>query len=248
MTGLKTFTGMLGMSSLTEFFTKEIFKIGNFPVLLWHLCAVAVLLLIIVVIAIRVAESKREKQAKEEQMQSAILRSTDEQPTEEINDETPEEQPVETQPQPIEETTPEIQQEEELTAEENIAAEAEQPLETHEEAAEEEVVAEQAPADDMEDFGEEVTEEEPEAEQENQPEQSAAAAAPAEEKPARRKNYHVSLREDGKWQVKLSRGERALKLFETQAEAIKFAKDKAKAQKGYITIHMTDGKIRRQKY
>ena len=59
MTGPKTFTGMLGASSLTEFFTKEIFTIGNFPVLLWHLCAVAVLLLIVVVIAIRVAESKR---------------------------------------------------------------------------------------------------------------------------------------------------------------------------------------------
>lgn len=242
MTGPKTFTGMLGASSLTEFFTKEIFKIGNFPVLLWHLCAVAVLLLIVVVIAIRVAESKREKQAKEEQMQSAILRSTDEQPAEEFNEEVTEEQPVETQPQPIEETTPEIQQEEEPKAEESSATEAELPLETAEE-----VEPEQAPADDMEDFGEEVTEEEPETEQEKQPEQ-AAATAPAEEKPARRKNYHVSLREDDKWQVKLSRGERALKLFETQAEAIKFAKDKAKAQKGYITIHMTDGKIRRQKY
>ncbi len=65
---------------------------------------------------------------------------------------------------------------------------------------------------------------------------------------ARPKNYHVSLRDDGKWQVKLSKGGRALKLFDTQAEAIDFAKAKAKNQDGYITIHKTDGKIRKQKY
>ena len=35
--------------------------------------------------------------------------------------------------------------------------------------------------------------------------------------------YHVSKRkEDGMWQVKFANGERALKLFKTQAEAIEF--------------------------
>lgn len=62
------------------------------------------------------------------------------------------------------------------------------------------------------------------------------------------KNYHVSLREDGKWQVKFAKGERALKLFETQAEAISFAKKTAGNQDGSITIHKTDGKIRKQNY
>lgn len=62
------------------------------------------------------------------------------------------------------------------------------------------------------------------------------------------KNYHISLREDGKWQVKLRKGEKALKLFDTQAEAIVFAKEKAKNQDGHITIHKVDGKIRKQKY
>ena len=66
-------------------------------------------------------------------------------------------------------------------------------------------------------------------------------------KPAH-KNYHVSLREDGKWQVKFAKGEKALKLFDTQAEAIAFAKEKAKNQDGNITIHKTDGKIRKQNY
>lgn len=66
-------------------------------------------------------------------------------------------------------------------------------------------------------------------------------------KPAH-KNYHVSLREDGKWQVKFAKGEKALKLFDTQAEAIAFAKEKARNQDGNITIHKTDGKIRKQNY
>ena len=62
------------------------------------------------------------------------------------------------------------------------------------------------------------------------------------------KNYHVSLRDDGKWQVKFAKGEKALKLFDTQAGAITFAKEKAKNQDGNITIHKTDGKIRKQNY
>lgn len=62
------------------------------------------------------------------------------------------------------------------------------------------------------------------------------------------KNYHIALRPDGKWQVKLSKGGKAIKLFDTQAEAIAFAKARAKSQDGHITIHKVDGKIRKQKY
>lgn len=65
---------------------------------------------------------------------------------------------------------------------------------------------------------------------------------------ARPKNYHVSLREDGKWQVKSAKSTRALKLFDTQSEAIAFAKEKAENQDGNITIHKKDGKIRKQRY
>lgn len=71
----------------------------------------------------------------------------------------------------------------------------------------------------------------------------------AEKKAVNRpKNYHVSLREDGKWQVKFAKGARALKLFDTQADAIAFAKEKAENQDGTITIHKKDGKIRKQRY
>ncbi len=63
------------------------------------------------------------------------------------------------------------------------------------------------------------------------------------------KNYHVSKRkEDGKWQVKFANGQRAIKLFDTQLEAINYAKTLAASQDGKITIHKVDGKIRKQDY
>lgn len=79
-------------------------------------------------------------------------------------------------------------------------------------------------------------------------EEAVQEEAPTQADKPRVKCYHISLREDGRWQVKLSKGARALKLFRTQAEAIAFAKEKAKNQEGYITIHKVSGKIRKQKY
>lgn len=229
MSGFNTIANLLGATSLTEFFTKEIFNIGGFAVLLWHLCVVAVVLLIIVIVAIRVSESRREKRAKQEQLQSAMERSTEQENVNTDQDFAEENAPQQTQ---AEEKT-EAEQEEAQPAESQSTV-----AKTKENEQPEEMLFEEA----------ETTEEEAE-ETATQPEETEVQPAVApEQKPAPRKNYHVSLREDGKWQVKLSRGERAIKLFETQAEAIKFAKDKAKAQKGYITIHMVDGKIRRQKY
>lgn len=230
MSGFNTIANLLGATSLTEFFTKEIFNIGGFAVLLWHLCVVAVVLLIIVIVAIRVSESRREKRAKQEQLQSAMERST-------------EQENVNTDQDFAEENAPQQTQ-----AEEPLAEQSEEKTEAEQEEAQ--------PAESQSTVTETKENEQPEEmpfeeaeETATQPEETEVQPAVApEQKPAPRKNYHVSLREDGKWQVKLSRGERAIKLFETQAEAIKFAKDKAKAQKGYITIHMVDGKIRRQKY
>lgn len=60
--------------------------------------------------------------------------------------------------------------------------------------------------------------------------------------------YHVSLREDGKWQVKGEKAEKALKLFDTQKEAIAYAETIADSQEGNIVIHKKDGKIRKQDY
>lgn len=64
-----------------------------------------------------------------------------------------------------------------------------------------------------------------------------------------KKNYHISKRaEDGKWQVKFANGQKAIKLFDTQAQAIEYAKSLAESQDGLITIHKVDGKIRKQDY
>lgn len=90
---------------------------------------------------------------------------------------------------------------------------------------------------------------EPQTEEEAPGEEVSDEEASDEVKKANRpKNYHVSLRDDGKWQVKFAKGNRALKLFDTQAEAIAFAKEKAENQDGAITIHKKDGKIRKQRY
>ncbi len=61
--------------------------------------------------------------------------------------------------------------------------------------------------------------------------------------------YHISKRaEDGKWQVKKEKAEKALKLFDTQKEAIDYAKQVAGNQESSIVIHKEDGSIRKQKY
>ncbi len=77
-------------------------------------------------------------------------------------------------------------------------------------------------------------------------EKQTKTAPPAEKTAAR--NYHIATRPDGKWQVKFAEGKKAIKLFDTQAEAIAYAKQLAKNQEGSISIHKKDGKMRKQKY
>lgn len=48
--------------------------------------------------------------------------------------------------------------------------------------------------------------------------------------------------------MKFAGGEKAIKLFGTQAEAIAYAKKLAVNQEGSISIHKKDGKLRKQKY
>lgn len=57
--------------------------------------------------------------------------------------------------------------------------------------------------------------------------------------------YHISRRDDKMWQVKFAKGKRAIKIFNTQAEAIVFAKKLAKSQVGSIRIHSLKGRIRK---
>ena len=83
-------------------------------------------------------------------------------------------------------------------------------------------------------------------EQRAKPAKKAQEEKPAEKPSAR--NYHVAKRPDGKWQVKFAGGEKAIKLFATQAEAIAYAKKLAENRDGSISIHNVDGKMRKQRY
>ena len=66
------------------------------------------------------------------------------------------------------------------------------------------------------------------------------AAAPAK-KEVNYRNYHVAKREDGKWQVKFAGGEKAIKLFDTQKEAIEYTKKMAENQGGTMLVHNSKG-------
>lgn len=63
----------------------------------------------------------------------------------------------------------------------------------------------------------------------------------------RKQQYHVSHHKDG-WKVKLSNGEKAIKVFKTQAEAIEYAKHLAETHDTTYQIHKKDGSIRKKKY
>lgn len=66
--------------------------------------------------------------------------------------------------------------------------------------------------------------------------------------------YHISQNKDkksqynGMWRVRKQGSNKTIKHFETQLEAIDFAKDLAEKADGHIVIHKRDGSIRRQNY
>lgn len=58
--------------------------------------------------------------------------------------------------------------------------------------------------------------------------------------------YHISTHgEDGKWQVRLANGEKAIRLFDAQAEGIEFARGLLKTMGGSIRVHSVHGAIRK---
>lgn len=64
---------------------------------------------------------------------------------------------------------------------------------------------------------------------------------PKEVKPVTGRTYHVSKREDGKWAVKFAGGVKAIKLFDTQKEAIAYTKVMAENQDGAMLVHNSKG-------
>ena len=100
------------------------------------------------------------------------------------------------------------------------------------------------------DEGEEITleDEEPAIEEEiPEPEKKTTSVSHLDHKyKDGARTYHISRHLlSQQWQVKLAHGEKAIKLFATQAEAIRFAKDLVKTQGGSIRVHSLKGKIRK---
>ena len=62
------------------------------------------------------------------------------------------------------------------------------------------------------------------------------------EKQTGKRVYHVAKRPDGKWAVKFAGGEKAIKLFNTQAEAIDYTKKMSDNQGGAMLVHNSKGK------
>ena len=54
--------------------------------------------------------------------------------------------------------------------------------------------------------------------------------------------YHVAKRSDGKWAVKFAGGEKVIKLFDTQVEALEYTKKMTKNQGGAMLVHNSKGK------
>lgn len=207
-------------TSIANFFKDELFKIGNFSVTGWMVVALGALLLclFIIILCVCIRKRKTKKKKKEETRELEEIPSQEEEKAEKVLILSEEEKPLEIKEEP------EVKEEEEKEMEKKAEKKTEKKVvkkETKKEAVK------TAPA---------------------KAKKEEAVKVDDGKKEIANKNYHVSLREDGKWQVKFAKGERALKVFDTQAEAIEFAKEKAVNQKGSITIHKKDGKIRKQKY
>ena len=73
------------------------------------------------------------------------------------------------------------------------------------------------------------------------PEAKKPAPKKEEKKEVNYRNYHVVKRADGKWEVKFAGGEKAIKLFATQKEAIEYTKKMAENQGGSMLVHNSKG-------
>lgn len=72
------------------------------------------------------------------------------------------------------------------------------------------------------------------------------APAKAEAKKEVSHDYHVSLdKTKKKWKVFNAGSDKVIKLFDTQAEALTYAKGLAKNNDGHVMLHGVDGKLRK---
>ena len=72
-----------------------------------------------------------------------------------------------------------------------------------------------------------------------------AKKAPAKKAPAKKevnyRTYHLVKRSDGMWEVKFAGGQKAIKLFRTQKEALAYSEKMAENQGGSVLVHNSKG-------
>ena len=72
-----------------------------------------------------------------------------------------------------------------------------------------------------------------------------AKKAPAKKAPAKKevnyRTYHLVKRSDGMWEVKFAGGQKAIKLFKTQKEALVYSEKMAENQGGSVLVHNSKG-------
>ena len=72
-----------------------------------------------------------------------------------------------------------------------------------------------------------------------------AKKAPAKKAPAKKevnyRTYHLVKRSDGMWEVKFAGGQKAIKLFKTQKEALAYSEKMAENQGGSVLVHNSKG-------
>ena len=76
-------------------------------------------------------------------------------------------------------------------------------------------------------------------------EAAKSSKAPVERKEGAPRSYHITQHPNGGWQVKGAGSAKALKLFPTQLEAIKYARELEKTTGVSFRVHSMSGKIRK---
>lgn len=205
--------------------------VAGLPIYSWIIIGVAVL---VIIIAVAVLAAKRVREKKGGSAPAAKPKKVKEEKEEAPADWADEAEP-EVQPEPVKSAPAAPAQEKSEAPAAKTVKEApvqkSEPVKTEPVKTEPVKAEKPAPAEEVDDEAE------------------AAAEISAAAKYNGPKVYHITKRmSDGKWQIKFNKGKKAIKLFDTQAQAIDYAKALAQNQEASIMIHKEDGTFRKLRY
>ena len=198
-----------------------------------------------VALAIFIIDSKKGNKQKEEKPQEVVADQPQEEQVEEVKpEEKPQEEPQEQKEEkPYQPSTPLVELE--PVKESDEANQEAQPELVSLDAPIEEPIneeKEEAPALEKLEPQPQEAEETQSITKIKEPESGAEEENPEPKKEVTFRTYHVSKRkEDGKWTVKYAGGEKVIKLFDTQKEALEYTNKMAENQGGSVLVHASKG-------